>query len=186
MPKFNSDRWKPSDDSSPGYRTVDPHAVVLNVGLRMEGPGQAMGCPCGCGDFPLGDKATFCMGHDARLRGILIRAHLMGVSIRYHMGGTLSEPTDPLMIAEQYHWKSYLDAAVLRREGKSREVLRGALKSERLVRVARWEYTGQVVAVYRTKNVDMYEIEYVNKAGDVKRVRVPAEEAPPAQEGAAA
>jgi hypothetical protein len=182
MPKFNSDRWKPVDDSSPGYRTLDPTCVVLNVGLRMEGPGSAMGCPCGCGEFPMSDRTTFCMGHDARLRGILIRAHLMGVKVRYYMGGTLSDPVDAEMLAEQYHWKSYLTGAVMRREGKNREVLKRALGTERLVKVGRWEYTGQVVAVFRTNREDMYEIEYVNQAGDIKKIKVPADEAPLARE----
>jgi hypothetical protein len=122
------------------------------------------------------------MGHDARLRGILIRAHLMGVEIAYatkwgaekgdlHIG-TAEE------VAESYHWKSYLDAAVLKREGRNREVLRRALKTDRLVRVGRWEYTGQVVAVFREEGKDMFRIEYVNQAGEVKTMKVPAEDAP--------
>lgn len=175
MAKFNSDRWKPVDDSSPGYRTLDPTCVVLNVRVGVE---NDIGCPCGCGDFPSGRKATFCMGHDARLRGVLIRAHLMGVKIRYYIDGTLGEPAEAEKVAEYYHWTSYLTGAVLRREGKNREVLKRAMGTERLVKVGRWEYTGQVVAVFRTKNDDMYEIEYVNKAGDVKKVKVPADEAP--------
>lgn len=182
MPRFAPERWKPVDDSSPGYRTMDPTCVVLNVGLRIEGPGQAMGCPCGCGDFPASERTTFCMGHDARLRGILIRAHLMGVKIRFHMDGTLGEPADAESLAEQYHWTSYLHTAVLRREGSNREVLKRALGSERLVKVGRWDYTGQVVSVFRTNREDMYEIEYVNKAGDVKKVKVPAADAPLAEE----
>jgi hypothetical protein len=181
MPRFAPERWKPFDDSSPGYRTLDPHCVVLNVGFRPEGPGQAMGCPCGCGEFPLGDQATFRMGHDARMRGILIRAHLMGVRIRFHIDGTLADPVDPYDLADQYVWKSYLDSAVLKREGRNRELLRKAMKSDRLVRVGRWEYTGQVVAVFRKDGTDMYNVEYVNKAGDIRSIKVPASEAPLAE-----
>lgn len=177
MAKFQPEKWKPSDDSSIGYRTLDPTCVVLNMAY-----GQRVGCPCGCGGVPSGPKATFCMGHDARLRGILIRAHLMGVRIRYYVDGKLGEPIDPYDVAGAHVWKSYLDAAVMKREGKNREVLRRAIKSERLIRVGRWETTGQVVAVFRTNNVDMYEVEYVNKAGESKKVRIPAEDAPPAQE----
>lgn len=176
MPRFNPEKWKPTDDSSEGFRTLDPHSVVLNVAVRWEEPGQSLGCPCGCGDFPLGDKATFRMGHDARLRGILIRAHLMGAKIRYHMEGTLGDPVDAEELAEHYYWKSYLDSAVMSREGKNREVLKRALKSDRLVKVGRWEFTGQVVAVYRLNRQDMFELEYVDKAGNVRRVRVPANE----------
>lgn len=168
---------------------MDPTCVVLNVvhavGSDAVMHGRMMGCPCGCGGWPAGSKATFCMGHDARLRGILIRAHLMGVKIRYHVDGTLGDPVDPEQLAEQYHWTSYLHAAVLRREGSNREVLKRALGSERLVKVGRWDYTGQVVSVFRTNREDMYEIEYVNKAGDVKKVKVPASEAPLAEESVA-
>jgi hypothetical protein len=181
MPRFQPDKWKPTDDSSPGYRTLDPGCIVLNLAVEN----GRTGCPCGCGTFPLGDRAIFNMGHDARLRGILIRAHLMGVRVRFYADGTLSDPTPAEGVAEGYGWKSYLEAAVLRREGKNREVLRRALGDERLVRVGRWEYTGQVASVYRTKKQDMYEIEYVNQAGEVKRIRVPADEAREVSGGAA-
>lgn len=180
MPRFAPERWKPTDDSSPGYRTLDPTCVVLNVSVsKYDG---RLGCPCGCGDEPLGDKAIFKMGHDARLRGILIRTHLMGVRIRYHADGVLGDPTPAEDLAKQYHWTSYLESAVLRREGKNREVLRRALGSDRLVQVGRWQYTGQVAAVYRLNGHDMAEIEYVNQAGDAKKIRVPLSEAPMAQE----
>jgi hypothetical protein len=75
-----------------------------------------------------------------------------------------------------HYWTSYLEEAVMKREGRNREVLAKALESERLVKVGRWEYTGQVVAVYRLKNVDMFELEYVDKAGNIKHTRVPADE----------
>lgn len=184
MPRFAPERWKPSDDSSPGYRTLDPQSVVLVVAHDVES--GKLGCPCGCGEFPSGKTAIFKMGHDARLRGILIRAHLMGVPVRYYAGGVLSDPSPAERVAEQYYWKSYLDSAVMRREGKNREVLREALGSDRLVKVGRWEYTGQVVAVYRTNDTDMYTVKYVNKAGDTKTVKVPASDAPLAQEEAVA
>lgn len=175
MAKFNPERWKPSDDSSPGYRTLDPKSVVLKVTVT---DGGRLGCPCGCGEIPLGTKAVFCMGHDARLRGILIRAHLMGVPVRYWTQGVLGDPKDAYDIAAGYYWKSYLDDAAMRREGANRDLLRKTIGSDRLVKVGRWEYTGQVVAVFRLKREDMVEVKYINKAGDEKTIRVPAAEAP--------
>lgn len=173
MPRFNPNKWKPTDDSTPGLRTIDPQRVVLHT------PSGA--CPCGCGIPPLGTKATFGMGHDARLRGKLIRAHLMGVEIREIDCKSIVEaqPNDGLVwtakdVAARYGWGSYLDSAVLRREGKNREVLRKALGSERLVHIGRWDFTGQVAAVYRTNNQDMFLIEYVNPAGEIRQKRVPA------------
>lgn len=182
MPRFNPDRYRPTDESSPGYKTLDSSCLVLNVAL--DGYEQRIGCPCGCGEMPLGDRAIFRMGHDARLRGKLIRAYLTGTRVRIHMDGILSDPKDAYEIAARYEWEKYLDAAVLKREGKNRELLRKALGSERLIKVGRWEFTGQVAAVYRTGVEDMFLVEYVNKAGDIRQARVPATEAPMASEGA--
>lgn len=175
MPRFNPARWKPVDDSSPGYRTVDPKRVVI---AQKERDGRTP-CLCGCGEIPSGAKAKFAMGHDARHRGALIRAHLTGTELLILVDDAGGLTTCSAMErAERLGWKEYLDAAVLRREGKNREVLQKALGSERLVKVGRWEYTGQVAAVYRTGSEDMLLIEYVNKAGDVRQARVPAKDAP--------
>lgn len=175
MPRFNSNRWKPTDDTTPGLRTVDPTCIVLAI--QFDASTNRFGCPCGCNGWPKG-RATFAMGHDARMRGKLIRAHLMGVRVRHHCDGILMEPVSAMEVAEKYDWKEYLDAAVLRREGKNREVLARAIGSDRMIKVGRWDYTGQVVAVYRTNDQDMLQVEYVNKAGEVKTARVPASEAP--------
>lgn len=173
MPKFNANRWMPTDDSSLGFRTTDPRRVVLNV-LRTD----REGCPCGCATMPVGAKAKFSMGHDATLRGKLIRAHLMGAEIRLVYNGDESqfEIYTALDLADLYGWKEYLDAAVLRREGKNREVLQKSIGNERLVRVGRWDYTGQVAAVYRERGTDMHVVEYVDRAGQVRRTKVHAEE----------
>ncbi len=175
MPRFNPNKWKPTDDSTPGLRTIDPLRVVLHT------PSGA--CPCGCGIPPLGARATFGMGHDARLRGVLIRAHLMGVEIRELLSIVnadvdvkFNRPVTAETIAARYGWGSYLNAAVLRREGKNREVLRKALGSDRILHVGKWDFTGQVAAVYRTNNRDMFLIEYVDPAGEIRQKRVPAAE----------
>lgn len=175
MPKFNANKWKPTDDSSLGFRTTDPRRVVLNV---LTTP-QRVGCPCGCATMPVGAKAKFAMGHDATLRGKLIRAHLMGAEIRIVYNGDENDSItlSAMALAEQYDWKEYLDAAVLRREGKNREVLQKSVGNERLVRVGRWEYTGQVAAVYRDPTgSDIHVVEYVDRAGQIRRTRVLAEE----------
>lgn len=180
MPKFNANKWKPTDDSSLGFRTTDPRRVVLNV--LTKGGRAAIGrwgCPCGCATFPAGHSATFAMGHDTTLRGKLGRAHLMGVEIKFVFNGAEDDHQihTAMQVAEMYGWKEYLDAAVLRREGKNREVLQKSIGNDRLVRVGRWEYTGQVAAVYRDPTgSDMHIVEYVDRAGQVRRTRVLAEE----------
>ena len=189
MPRFVPERWRPVDDSSTGYKTFDPECVVLQVSFRaidekVEPKSYTMGCPCGCGGFPNGEKTTFCMGHDARLRGILIRAHLMGVKIRYILGDVVSDPIDAAMVAEGHFWTSYLDEAVERREAKNKEVVRRALQAEegRLLKVARWSVTGgQVIAIYQDKKEGMHWIEWVDRAGNSKTARVRADESPLAE-----
>jgi hypothetical protein len=185
MPRFNSDKYNTAQDSSPGWKTYKPEHVVLLLAATGPTSDAKFGCPCGCGGWPLGEKATFAMGHDARLRGILIRAHLMGKKIFYVLRTADkvidTEPLDALTVAKKHAWGGYLEQAVLKREGKNREVLSRAMGSQRLIQVGRWEYTGQVCAVYRDeRNQDMVEVEYVNAAGDVKRARMPLEEAVPA------
>lgn len=186
MPRFNPNKWKPADDSSRDFRELDLNRVVL---LRAYARDGRVGCPCGCGEFPEGRKATFKMGHDARLRGKLIRAHLMGVDIRY----LVQEPdgrvslvdeegsawaSDPMEVAKEYDWEYDLRAAELRREGANRQLLRHALNTDRTVKVGRWEYTGQVAAVFPTSGGELYLIKYVDRAGNQREIRVPASEAP--------
>lgn len=217
-PRFNQKRWRPAHDTSPGLKTVNPSATVLLQVMEIR-PGRhdqshilgtefsakRLGCPCGCGEFPKGARAEFCMGHDARLRGKLIRAYLTGTRIIYVMRaayntGDVALPDnriaeydsgliDPLEVAGRYQvkgkpfdWRHYLEEAVERREGRNRELLQRALGSRRLVSVGRWEYTGQVAAVFRVDGEDYYEMEYVTKAGQTKKIRVPAEETMPASE----
>lgn len=185
MPRFNGDKYNTAQDSTPGWKTHNPRHVVLLIAVA----GERFGCPCGCAGWPLGEKATFAMGHDARLRGILIRAHLMGKKIMYvaqsrtdgQWRHTDMPPLDAATVAGKHLWTPYLDQAVLKREGKNREVLQRSMGSQRLIQVGRWEYTGQVCAVYRDeRNTDMVEVEYVNAAGDIKRARMPLGEAIPA------
>lgn len=179
MPRFNPRRWNPGKESSPGLRTVDPRRIVLAMSTETltanrDEPEIRLGCPCGCGEMPRGTNAKFAMGHDARLRGKLIRAHLTGTEILYVVEGKQMPPLIAMQVAARYGWGHYLDAAILRREGKNREVLQRALGSTRLVRVGRWEYTGQVAAVYGTPDEAEYEIEYVTRQGDIRRTRVDA------------
>lgn len=179
MPRFAYTKYKPTDDSSPGYRTVDPRRVVLQIAVdESRGTVEGQGCPCGCGEFPVGPKATFKMGHDARLRGKLIRAYLMGVEIRelYSDGRDLVSTAEE--VADRHGWREYLRHAELAREGQNRQVLREALNSERVIKVGRWEYTGQVVAVYPTPRGEEYRIRYVTRMGGIREKRVPATEAP--------
>lgn len=186
MGRFNINKYDPANDSSTDPSSQKASRETGCVVLRLAKNHQRLGCPCGCGEMPKGKHATFAMGHDARLRGKLIRAHLTGtqiilavpaddLTIRRH------KPTTAMRMASEHGWEDALLDAERRREGKNLQVLQRALGSKRLVRVGRWEYTGQVVAVYTGSehNGETYDIEYVTKQGDVKQLKgVSPEKAP--------
>lgn len=176
MPRFVPDRWKAVDDSSVGWKTFDPECVVLHITVNEE---NAFSCPCGCDEYPTGKKTTFCMGHDARLRGVLIRAHLAGVQIRYIVNKVVGESIDAYDAARAHFWGSYLDAAVARRDAKNKEVLKRALDAEdRCLKYARWSVTGQVIAIYRGKKPGLHWVEWVDKGGNIKTASVREDESP--------
>jgi hypothetical protein len=165
------------DDSSVGWKTFDEECVVLHIIVNEYR--RTFSCPCGCDEFPAGKKTTFMMGHDARLRGVLIRAHLTDTKIRYIVNNTVGDPMDAYDAAAAHFWTSYLDAAVERRDGKNREVARRALEAgDRLLKVARWSVTGQVIAIYKAKKEGMHWIEWVDQAGNIKTINVRADESP--------
>ena len=168
MPRFERSKYRPERDSSAGFKqeAAKDEKVILAV------PNEKS-CPCGCGERPKGKKATFAMGHDARLRGILIRAHLTDTPVVYDYAKPGSRTAHEAMdLAAVHGWERYLEEAVERREDSNREVLAKAVGHQRLVRVGRWEYTGQVVAFYRNGE-DRYKVEYVTKLGAKKTTIVP-------------
>lgn len=167
MPRFNERKYDPRADSSPGIK--EPGVVRLTFAEGL--------CPCGCGERPKSRASTFAMGHDARLRGKLTRAHLTGTPVQYVVGDRGLKAQTAMDVASEHGWQSYLTDAALRREGKNREVLARAVGSKRAVKVGRWSYTGQVIAFYDTPGGDEYEVEYVTRMGDRKRVRVSVDEA---------
>lgn len=185
MPRFNDKKYDPGDDSSADRKTEARERGIVILDVKSRPDGNGIGCPCGCGHVPVGKKSRFMMGHDAKLRGILIRAHLTGTKMVEVIDGKEGAVISAMMMSQHYDWAPYLKQAELRREGKSRQVLRKALGSKRLVKVGRWEYTGEVVAIYAQKSGDEVEVEFVTKTGEIKKKRVPLSEAPLAsQEGA--
>lgn len=183
MPRFNKKRWHPSHDSSVRHiqRAIKEKKIFLD--RAYDESGERAGCPCGCAQIPTGKKAIFAMGHDARFRGILIRAHLTSTPIVYVVKGGKQDGVEHLTTAwelsEEYgpHFSGPVAKAVQRREDQNRAVLAKAMGSKRLIRVGRWEYTGQVMAVYGENGDAQYDVEYVTKQGEIKRKRVDAVDA---------
>jgi hypothetical protein len=185
MPRFDIKKYDPREDSSADYIQLAGKAkCVVLASVTRDGTQQAetgnrhgqLGCPCGCGGMPVGGKAVFLMGHDARLRGKLIRAHLTGTKVIRVLDGEEQLPVEAKAIAQLYG-ESFTDALVAaegRRDAANRNVLQRALDSQRLIRVGRWEYTGNVVAIYEAAGgqPDLVEVEYVTSGGKTKKVKV--------------
>lgn len=201
MGKIRS-KYRPADDSSPGTEAWRPgfhgepdgfEGLILD--LRPIN-GQRV-CPCGCRKIVAG-KATFAMGHDMRLKGKLIRAHITGTQVaELGIDGRtgdphLWEPKSALEWAARYStakldWVAMLEEAERKQgsdvrariERANREILARALGVQpgdrKLIRVGRWDYTGEVLAIYDVNGGEV-EFEYTAKNGEIKTVRKPASE----------
>lgn len=182
MGRFNPKKWTPVQDSTPGLKTQDPRSVVLAwVEHVTEDGGILEGCPCGCESFPRNAKSKFVIGHDARFKGILIRAHLTGTSIRYFDIATqeLVTPENPMHIARDLGWEQYLKDAAEKMEARKEKQAANAVGSRRLISVGRWEYTGRVVRAFTLDGVAHLVLEYTTKGGITKQIEMPAAQALP-------
>jgi hypothetical protein len=197
-------RYSPRDDSSKGTEAWRPGfhgepAGFDGVILDHRTKDGIRACPCGCGKRVAG-KATFAMGHDMRLKGILIRAHITGTLVAaLRVNGRTGDPelSEPMFAVgwaakystPKYDWVEMLFESERKQgadvrakiERANREVLARAIGVQpgdrRLIQVGRWEYTGEVLAVYTTDDgTGEVEYEYVTKSGEIKTVRKPATE----------
>lgn len=202
MGKFLVSQYDPRKDSSPGTEAWRPgfrgepdgfEGVILD---HRPVNGQRA-CPCGCTRRVAG-KATFAMGHDMRLKGILIRAHLTATLVA--IVGVNGRTGDPELgpaysaaeIAARYStpkfdWVAMLEEADEKQgadvrakiERANREILARALGVQpgdrKLIRVGRWEYTGEVLAVYDINGGEV-EFEYTARNGEIRTIRKPATE----------
>lgn len=174
MPRFSPSKYNPAKDSSPGseiyrYNEGDEDPGCEGVILLVEKDQ----CLCGCGEYPKGKDAKFCMGHDARYRGILQRAHMTGTEINVFNEGTLvSGPA--MSFARDLGWEEHILTSEKVNADRIRRANERLLKKatgpqvgdRKLIKVGRWDYTGQVVAIYEDKGEIVYE--YVTKKGETK------------------
>lgn len=84
MSRFNTEKYDPRTDSSAG---TDQHRAASRTerGVILVTPEGK--CLDGCG-AEIGKGKRFVQGHDARLKGILIRAHLAGAPVTTWNGKT--------------------------------------------------------------------------------------------------
>jgi hypothetical protein len=110
MARFNANTYRPQDDSTPGVKLVkgiDPNTTVILARTADDR------CNCGC-DQVASKGRQFKQGHDARLKGILIRAHLTGtpvaqVTLRENGSGYVAKSTQSAMqVAQSFKWTKQL------------------------------------------------------------------------------
>lgn len=175
MGRFNGKHWSPSDDSSSNWQGLDLSNVVLEVAKRPDG---SLGCPCGCFGLPATKKATFIAGHDATLKGKLIRAHLTGALIVIVHDTHTHQPAAAMSIAEGYGWDHDLLRAQSRVQAERKHKVLLALGSETTIKVGRWAYQGVVVAIRTgTDGVLVWDVQYKTRSGQLLRETRPAEKA---------
>lgn len=193
MAKFNPAKYDPKDDSSPGtdrMRGSGPATVILDwTSIRKHGEPEVKVCPCGCREL-LASKSRFRMGHDARLKGILSRAHITGTDLTLVRGSDMTVTT-AIALAGQFtttnmDWVKALREAEKRFAASTRAKVKEAndaivaeatgpqIGTRKLVKVGRWNYTGEMVAVYEDRGVAVFQ--YASKGGEVKTVERPLDD----------
>lgn len=171
--------YNPKTEGSTGPQIDGVRASYSFDGVIIERADSAV-CLCGCNEMPSGKGRKFRMGHDARYRGTLIRAFINGARVGIWTGSTLLEH-DADQLAADLDWCQYLETAKRREDRKLEDKVERAnnrlvaratqpqVGDIKLIRVGRWEYTGQVVAIF--DDGDTIDFRYVDKKGNTKRVR---------------
>lgn len=175
MSKFNPTEYRPADDSTEGL-PARPDVVCILVGDGL--------CACGCGEAPAGRGTRFCMGHDARLKGVLTRAHSAQVGIALYENSTgvadvvtaleyaarfSSTKTDWVKLVEDGAAKISARRGPDERRAAERRVLERASR-DGAIRVGRWEATDSVAAIYLEDG--KYVVEYVDAVGRIQQATV--------------
>ncbi len=185
MGKLNLANYRPQNDSSTDTDQLRRGKIKDNLILLVSE--ERHDCRCGCQQKPVGPKAEFRMGHDARLRGKLIRAHCTDTEVTTIDGDKPAVTNTAMYFAEILGWGDYLVVA------KDREALRTAERADRAnrqvlaratgprvgdrqcVKVGRWMKTGNVIAVF--SDGAEIEVEYVDGRGGIQRKMITPEQA---------
>lgn len=201
MPRFQITKYNPAADSSSTlsdrYYTANGDSSA-NRGDFRRGDGQVAEvfldwstddngkrtCPCGCRES-LARTARFRIGHDARLLGILKRAHITGtkVTIVKDAATTTENAIDvaATFSTDRHDWVAELNHSAERHAATNRKKIEAAndeVREEargpqpgnrRLIKVGRWNYTGEIVAVYQEDGDALFK--YTTAGGDVREIR---------------
>ncbi len=170
MARFNASKYDPRIDSSKGTKAL--RSSGLDGVLLKVADGE---CVCGCGDRPKRAGSKFVQGHDARLRGILTRAHLTGHPVTLVRGDEVTT-TSAEAVAVEHRMEHHLAAAADRGSGKfvqpadGMELMSGPKVGDlERIKVGRWGYDATVLKV--TDDEIVYEYETQNGPRTVATAR---------------
>lgn len=76
-------------------------------------------CLCGCGGFPQREGARFIAGHDAKLKSLLIKAHIDNVAGITIKDGDGERVVSPMEMATELTWRGALIDAEDRAKAKA-------------------------------------------------------------------
>lgn len=183
MARFNASTYDPTQDSSKGHTKHREDGFDGVVLIRKDDTE----CPDGCGGKPTGKKRVFRQGHDARLKGILIRAGATGRNIRNVVGSVTTDET-PNTVAKRYGFADQVrdgiakhaaaakakderaadrakakEAKATAKSTKAKASTNGGVsKGDRFpIKVGRWTYEGEVTKVSK----GVATLEYETKKG---------------------
>lgn len=120
-------------------------------------------------------QRTFAPGHDAKLKGVLLRAARSGREYAYVEGGLLIY-ADPMIELTNRGWAHLLVELKERpkkvRKPKAAKTVEAPAGFHPVrVKLGRWEYDGQIVS---TNDVGQHVVEYTNAKGETKQATVTA------------
>lgn len=116
-PSSEDYRDHPDDAAGHGATTHDDRGVYLIVE-----PGH---CACGC-EQQVAKGSQFRQGHDARLKGILQRAHMRGSEIHLITGSEMIS-TDAMKLAQERGWVRFLEQAEAKAHLRAEKLARRAV-----------------------------------------------------------
>lgn len=152
--------YNPQADTSPGRKATDKTGPIL----VLTGKGDSRLCRCGCG-HAVAPKRNFRQGHDAKLKGILVRAHNANSPVTVEVDGKAHTRTPAAVAA------AYLNGYTLGDTPASKRKAGPKLGDSRRVKVGRWVYNGKITAV---ADNGMLTVAYSTAKGSRKTVLVAA------------
>jgi histone H1/5 len=93
--RFNPTNYNPADDSSPGAPSNGNLVLIYK---------DDQACRCGCGGAPKNPKRRFIQGHDARLKGMLIRAAVTDTTVEIRQGKEKPATLSATSAAKVFGW----------------------------------------------------------------------------------